>query len=601
MDTISEIAKKHNLFVIEDACLLPGELIITRNGLKQIENMEAGDIVYTHKGNWRHVTKKMSRNYHEDIHEFYTYGVYEKLKITKDHPVLSIRTKNIREDRPKKWRRAEEIRVGDYIAFPRYKIVRDKRFFQLDKFSYKSANSKWKKVYEKRYKDKIEINKELMTIIGWYLAEGYCYRQHIEFSFSYKELENISKIIEAINYFKLDYSVRRSTGSTIKVNIFNKQLMHFLCDNFGTGASHKRIPEWVINLPSEKLKILLFSYIAGDGNKVRDRLSQFSVTSVSLDLLIGIKLICSKLGYYAGITKSSNEGLSIILGRQVNTKNKYQLRFSNYQHNKLDRRIFMDENYIYYRVKAINIKNYHGKVYNIEVKEDNSYCGLTWALHNCEAHGAKYKGKFVGNLGDMAAFSFYAAHLICCGEGGMVSTNNEKLAEILQSIRSHGRKPGTLYFDHVRFGINSKMNDMEASLGLQGVEEFWTTFDKRKENLYYLLNKLKDLEKFAFFNLEEEHEVVSPHAFTITLKDQKYNCSELYSYLESNGVMCKRNFGSIPTQHKAFAFMGHKFGEFPESEYVGNNGLHFGIHQYLTKEDLDYILDLVHKYFAKFS
>ncbi len=254
------------------------------------------------------------------------------------------------------------------------------------------------------------------------------------------------------------------------------------------------------------------------------------------------------------------------------------------------------------KTKAIMVVHTMGKPCDMDkINEIAKKNNLFIIEDSCESHGAKYKGKFVGHLGDMAAFSFYAAHLICCGEGGMVSTNNEKLAEILQSIRSHGRKPGTLYFDHIRFGINSKMNDMEASLGLQGVEEFWATFNKRKENLYYLLNKLEDLEKFAFFNIEEEHEVVTPHAFTITLKDSKYNCSELYSFLESNGVMCKRNFGSIPTQHKAFAFMGHKFGEFPESEYVGNNGLHFGIHQYLTREDLDYISDLVHKYFAKFN
>lgn len=216
----------------------------------------------------------------------------------------------------------------------------------------------------------------------------------------------------------------------------------------------------------------------------------------------------------------------------------------------------------------------------------------------CEAHGAKYKEKFVGHLGDMAAFSFYVAHLVCCGEGGMVSTNNEEMARTLRMTRSHGREG--LYFDHKIFGLNSKMNDMEASLGLEAVEQFWHVFNKRKENLYYLLNKTKDLEKFAFFNLEEPHEVVCPHAFSIVLKDPKYDYKALYKYLEENSIKCKRNFGSIPTQHKAFEFMGHKIGDFPESEYVGDNGLHFGIHQYLSREDLDYVSDVLHKYFEKF-
>ena len=220
---------------------------------------------------------------------------------------------------------------------------------------------------------------------------------------------------------------------------------------------------------------------------------------------------------------------------------------------------------------------------------------------SCEAHGAKYKDKLIGQWGDMACFSFYAAHLICTGEGGMVSTNSERLAEVLQSVRTHGRKPNSLYFDHIRFGLNLRMNDMEASIGLDGVKNFWKTFNKRKKNMYHLLKKVKNLNEFAIFNLEGKDEVVAPHAFSLILKDPKYNYKKLYDYLETNSVKCKRNFGSIPTQHKAFEFMGYKLGDFPEAEYVGNNGLHFGIHQYLTKEDLDYVSDLLHNYFEKFK
>lgn len=220
---------------------------------------------------------------------------------------------------------------------------------------------------------------------------------------------------------------------------------------------------------------------------------------------------------------------------------------------------------------------------------------------SCEAHGARYKGKFIGQHGDMAAFSYYAAHLICCGEGGMVSTNSTKIAGLLESVRSHGRKPNSLYFDHIRFGLNFKMNDLEASIGLSQIQDFWKIFDKRKENLYYLLQKLKDLQKFAFFNLEEEYEVVCPHAFEITLKDPKYNLPALYKFLMDNSINCKRTFGSMPTQHKAFEFLGYKLGDFPEAEYVGDNGLHFGIHQYLSKEDLDYVSDKLHEYFKQFG
>ena len=218
----------------------------------------------------------------------------------------------------------------------------------------------------------------------------------------------------------------------------------------------------------------------------------------------------------------------------------------------------------------------------------------------CEAHGAQYKDKFVGKWGDMASFSFYAAHLVCCGEGGMVSTDNSDISNLLKSIKSHGRNPGEVYFDHQRLGLNFKMNDLEAAVGLPQIEDFWGTFNKRRINLKYLLDKTKDLDEYAYFNSESKDEVVCAHGFSVTLKDPRFNLQDLYKFLEDNSIKCKRNFGSMPTQQKAFEFLGHELGEFPESEYAGDNGLHFGIHQYLSREDLDYISDKLHEYFEKF-
>ena len=235
------------------------------------------------------------------------------------------------------------------------------------------------------------------------------------------------------------------------------------------------------------------------------------------------------------------------------------------------------------------------KIMNLAQKHD-----LKIIEDSCEAPGAKYKDKFVGHFGNAITFSYYVAHVVSCGDGGMVSTNDSELADILTSIKYHGRKPGSLYFDHIRHGSNFRMNDLTASIGLPEIKRFQEIFNKRKENLYYLLEKTKDLEDLAYFNLEESHEVVSPHAFSLTLKNPAHNYKRLYDYLHLNEIQCKRNFGSMPTQHKAFKFLGHKLGEFPEAEYVGDNGLHLGIHQYLSKDDLDYASDVLHKYFERF-
>lgn len=252
------------------------------------------------------------------------------------------------------------------------------------------------------------------------------------------------------------------------------------------------------------------------------------------------------------------------------------------------------------KTRAIKVVHTMGKMCEMDkIMEIANRHNLTVIEDACEAHGAKYKGKYPGQWGHVATFSFYIAHLICCGEGGMVSTNYELIGNSVNSTRSHGRKNGDLYFDHVRFGLNSKMNDMEASLGLEGIENFWDTFIKRKHNLYFLMSKLEKFSSIAWMNTEREDEVVCPHGFSITFKDPAVNTADFSAYLERNGIKVKRNFGCIPTQHSAFSWMGHKLGQFPVAEYIGNHGIHFGVHQYLTHDDLEYIVETVSAYLSR--
>lgn len=229
------------------------------------------------------------------------------------------------------------------------------------------------------------------------------------------------------------------------------------------------------------------------------------------------------------------------------------------------------------------------KKYNLKVIEDS-----------CEAHGAKYRGRYIGTIGDMGAFSFYVAHLVICGEGGMVVTDDDDLANVIRSVKTHGRPTGSIYFDFQRFGLNLRMNDLTAAIGIEGIDNFEETFNKRKENMYKLLELTKDLEEYAYFITEEEYEIICPHAFPLVLKHTKYDCKKLYAFLESKGIQCKTLFGSLPL-HNAFGFIGHKSGDFPVAEYIGKNGLHFGIHQYLKADDILYISKILHGYFKRFK
>jgi len=210
---------------------------------------------------------------------------------------------------------------------------------------------------------------------------------------------------------------------------------------------------------------------------------------------------------------------------------------------------------------------------------------LTVIEDSCEAHGAKYKGKYIGHWGDMSIYSYYVAHIVSCGEGGMVSTNDSFTADVLSSTRSHGRLFNSIFFDHPRVGINSKMNDMEASVGLEGVSLFWDTFNKRKEIIKIFRNACVGFEDVAWFSEEDEGNVNCPHGFSITCKNER-DIKIIQTTMDKYKIHWKRNFGCIPTQHSAFSDMGYKLGAFPESEWVGDNGLHIGCHHYLTEEDV---------------
>ena len=219
--------------------------------------------------------------------------------------------------------------------------------------------------------------------------------------------------------------------------------------------------------------------------------------------------------------------------------------------------------------------------------------GLILIEDSCESHGARYKDKYVGHWGDMSCVSLFSAHILCAGEGSVISCHDEYLSMILKSTRNHGRSGE--YFDFPRFGLNSKMNDLEASIALEGIEYFWKNFHKREMNVHKLRSALDKFSDMVWFSEEDEGNMNCPHGFSITLKENKDKrvplVLRLTDVLDNAKIQWKRNFGCISTQHNAFKYLGHKLGDFPNAEHVGSNGIHVGVHQYLSSQDIDYMID----------
>lgn len=207
-----------------------------------------------------------------------------------------------------------------------------------------------------------------------------------------------------------------------------------------------------------------------------------------------------------------------------------------------------------------------------------------------EAHGAEYKGRKIGAIGDMAAFSLYAAHIVTTIEGGIIITNDAATAEALRSLRNHGIVGK---FEFRRIGFSAKMNELEAAVGLGNIKIFSRILDKRRRNLLYLIDKFKRFEKHFITIQEEPHEKIGPHAFSIIVREKMpFTKDEFVAYLETAGVDSRNLFYSIPTQCPSYAFLGKKLGDFPEAEYCSSNGTHIGIHQDLELTQLDYVAEV---------
>ena len=208
-----------------------------------------------------------------------------------------------------------------------------------------------------------------------------------------------------------------------------------------------------------------------------------------------------------------------------------------------------------------------------------------------QAHGAEYKGEKVGNLGDMACFSFYPTKNMTTSEGGMITTNNEEFAENAKVYRAHG---SATKYHHDVLGYNFRMIDIGAAIGIEQLKKLDSFNDKRIENAKYLNEGLADCDLVETPVVKDGYKHVY-HQYTIKVKDGKKD--ELSDYLIENGIG-NGIYYPIPLYNQVlYTNMGYNQSLSVTDEIV-KNVLSLPIHAKLTKFDLDLIIKTI-KDFAK--
>jgi dTDP-4-amino-4,6-dideoxygalactose transaminase len=206
-----------------------------------------------------------------------------------------------------------------------------------------------------------------------------------------------------------------------------------------------------------------------------------------------------------------------------------------------------------------------------------------------------------------------------------VTSNRDDVAEILRSLRSHGRNctcrncimnSGAAYcpkryeregVDDIRFtfdrvGYSCKMNELEAAIGLGSLKRYDEITEKRYRNLKYAMEAMTQFEPYLYTISEENHERIGPHALPVIISpDATFNRKDLIHFLAERNIDSRTLFNSIPTQCRGYSFLNYQYGDFPNAEYIGINGIHIGVHQNLDIEHMKYLIEMLREFLEAFQ
>lgn len=199
-----------------------------------------------------------------------------------------------------------------------------------------------------------------------------------------------------------------------------------------------------------------------------------------------------------------------------------------------------------------------------------------------QAHGAQYKGKMVGSLGDMACFSFYPTKNMTTSEGGMITTNNSEMADLARILKAHGEQER---YHHVVLGYNFRMTDIAAAIGLVQLKKLNKFNKKRIENAEYLTAHLDGIDGIEPpFVSPEAHHVF--HQYTVRVANGKRN--ELMEFLSEEEIGTGIHYPIPIYKQKLYQNLGYD-DNCPETEKAASEVLSLPVHPGLTIEELETI------------
>jgi dTDP-4-amino-4,6-dideoxygalactose transaminase len=239
------------------------------------------------------------------------------------------------------------------------------------------------------------------------------------------------------------------------------------------------------------------------------------------------------------------------------------------------------------RTKAILPVHLFGLPANMEaIMEIAARHGLAVIEDACQAHGAAYGGQRVGSFGT-GTFSLYPTKNITSAEGGMITTNDDEIAERCRVLRQHGMR--RRYY-HDELGYNFRMTDVHAAIGLAQLEKLARFNAARRENARYLSARLQGVVTPVV--PDGYHHVF--HQYTIRVPDGRRDA--LVDYLHDQEIGCGIYY-PVPIHQQTYyrEELGYD-DRLPEAERAAEEVLSLPVHPALTRTDLDRVVAAVNAF-----
>ncbi len=212
-----------------------------------------------------------------------------------------------------------------------------------------------------------------------------------------------------------------------------------------------------------------------------------------------------------------------------------------------------------------------------------------------QAIGAEYKGKRAGSIGEYGCFSFFPSkNLGCFGDGGMVVTNDPARAEKLAVLRAHGSKPK---YYHKIIGGNFRLDTLQAAIVAVKLAHLdnWSAGRQANARRYDRLFEKAGLTKGGLVVLPQVK--TSRHIFNqYIMRTQRRD--DLIAFLKKNDVGCEIYYPVPMHLQECFSYLGHRRGDFPESEKAAGETLALPIYPELTDEQAGYVVDVVRRFLS---